>query len=125
MKLASFSFVSMLCASIVAIAGPMASAQTSLFSKEAEQKAQTLLKQMTIDEKIGQLNESSGIVMPGIATEKPWVVIYPLTRTDKAGLMGVQQQSGRYLTAVLRLSHVLHPGEGLISSTRPAEFHYR
>ena len=26
---------------------------------------------MTLDEKVGQLNESSGIVMPGIATEKP------------------------------------------------------
>jgi beta-glucosidase len=48
-----------------------AGAQTSPFSAEAKQKAETLLKQMTLDEKAGQLNESSGIVMPGIATEKP------------------------------------------------------
>ena len=48
-----------------------AGAQTSPFSAEAKQKAETLLKQMTLDEKIGQLNESSGLVMPGIATEKP------------------------------------------------------
>jgi hypothetical protein len=34
-------------------------------------------------------------------------------------------QSGRYLTALLRASHVFHPSEGLIPSTRPAEFHYR
>ena len=53
------------------------------------------------------------------------VVIHPLTRTDKAGLLGSQQQSGRYLTALLSVSHVFHPSEGLIPSTRPAEFHYR
>jgi len=34
-------------------------------------------------------------------------------------------QSGRYLTALLCVSHVFHPSEGLIPSTRPAEFHYR
>jgi beta-glucosidase len=71
MELTKLSIVSVLCASMVAIAGPLASAQTSLFSKEAEQKAHTLLKQMTIDEKVGQLNESSGMVIPGLATEKP------------------------------------------------------
>ena len=43
-----------------------ASAQDPLFSNEAKQKAEALLKQMTLDEKIGQLNESSGMVMPGI-----------------------------------------------------------
>jgi hypothetical protein len=32
--------------------------------------------------------------------------IHPLTRTDKAGLLGSQQQSGRYPTALLRVSHV-------------------
>ena len=48
-----------------------AGAQTSPFSAEAKQKAESLLKQMTLDEKVGQLNESSGLVMPGIAKEKP------------------------------------------------------
>jgi beta-glucosidase len=42
-------------------------AQTSPFSAKAKQKAESLLKQMTLDEKAGQLNESSGLVMPGIA----------------------------------------------------------
>jgi beta-glucosidase len=48
-----------------------ANAQPQLFSPEAKQKAQALLKKMTLEEKIGQLNESSGMVTPGIATEKP------------------------------------------------------
>jgi beta-glucosidase len=48
-----------------------ASAQAQLFSPEAKQKAETLLKEMTLDEKVGQFNESSGMVMAGIATEKP------------------------------------------------------
>jgi beta-glucosidase len=48
-----------------------ADAQSSPFSAEAKQKAEALLKQMTLDEKIGQLNQSAGIVMPGIAEKKP------------------------------------------------------
>jgi len=42
-----------------------------LLSSEAKQQAEALLKQMTVDEKVGQLNESAGLVMPGIASEKP------------------------------------------------------
>jgi beta-glucosidase len=49
----------------------VANAQTSPFSAEAKQQAEALLKQMTLDEKLGQLNESAGLVMAGIATEKP------------------------------------------------------
>ena len=61
----------LLLASIAAGIMPSASAQDRLFGNEAKQKAEALLKQMTVYEKVGQLNESSGIVMPGIATEKP------------------------------------------------------
>ena len=39
--------------------------------EEAHQKAEALLKQMTLDEKIGQMNESSGVVMPMLGNEKP------------------------------------------------------
>jgi len=42
---------------------PSVSAQDRLFSSGA--------KQVAVGEKVGQLNESSGIVMPGIAIEKP------------------------------------------------------
>ncbi len=52
-------------------AATSASAQEPLFSNEAKQKAEALLKQMTLDEKIGQLNESSGMVMAGFVDEKP------------------------------------------------------
>jgi beta-glucosidase len=48
-----------------------AEAQSSPFSAEAKQNAEALLKRMTLDEKIGQLNQSAGIVMPGIAEKKP------------------------------------------------------
>src|ERR1700724_2401384 len=64
------------CSAIIALAVAAAgwisaNAQARLFSPEAKQNAQALLKKMTLEEKIGQLNESSGMVMPGIATEKP------------------------------------------------------
>ncbi len=52
-------------------AAASASAQDPLFSNEAKQKAEALLKLMTLDEKIGQLIESSGMVLPGFVDEKP------------------------------------------------------
>ena len=41
------------------------------FSPESEQRAQALLKQLTLDEKVGQLNQSAGIVMPMLGSQKP------------------------------------------------------
>jgi beta-glucosidase len=46
-------------------------AQTPMATAEAHRRAEELLKQMTIEEKVGQMNQSSGIVMPLLATEKP------------------------------------------------------
>jgi beta-glucosidase len=46
-------------------------AQNSPISPESEQRARALLKQMTLEEKIGQLTESAGIVMPGLSSGKP------------------------------------------------------
>lgn len=71
MNLSRFSIFSLILASTAAVVIPSAGAQNRLFSNEAKQKAEVLLKQMTVDEKVGQLNESSGMVMPGIATVKP------------------------------------------------------
>jgi beta-glucosidase len=48
-----------------------ANAQTDPFSAKAKQKTEILLVQMMLDEKVGQLNESAGIVMPGISDQKP------------------------------------------------------
>jgi hypothetical protein len=38
---------------------------------DAHRRAEELLKQMTIEEKVGQMNQSSGIVMPLLADEMP------------------------------------------------------
>ena len=56
---------------LLAASGTPTRAQASLFSPAARQKAEALLKRMTLEEKIGQLNQSSGMVMPGISTAKP------------------------------------------------------
>ena len=48
------------------------SAQSGQMSAaEAHQKAQALLKQMTLEEKIGQMNQASGVVMPMLGSQKP------------------------------------------------------
>ena len=61
----SFTFlVVTLPANLVGQAAPMTQA-------EAHRRAEELLKQMTIDEKVGQMNQSSGVVMPLLASEKP------------------------------------------------------
>ena len=71
MRVTGLYVLSLLLASMLAVTIPSDGAEDRLFSNETKQKAAALLKQMTLDEKIGQLNESSGMVMPGIATEKP------------------------------------------------------
>ena len=48
------------------------SAQTApLNPQEAHLRAEALLKQMTVEEKIGQMNQVSGVQMPGLGSEKP------------------------------------------------------
>jgi len=71
MRLTKLYALSLLLASMAAVTIPSVGAQDRLFSNEAKQKAEALLKQMTLDEKVGQLNESSGIVMPGLGSGKP------------------------------------------------------
>jgi beta-glucosidase len=49
-----------------------AAAQTApLTAQEAHRRAGTLLKQMTVEEKVGQLNQAAGIELPGFSTGKP------------------------------------------------------
>ena len=71
MKFARLSAFALVCASLMTLNAASAVAQIPLFSQEARQKAEGLLQQMTVEEKVGQLNESSGIVIEGLATEKP------------------------------------------------------
>jgi beta-glucosidase len=63
MSLKKFSRFALLCAFWLAVICPSASAQSRLFSAEAKQKAEALLKQMTVDEKVGQLNQPSGLAV--------------------------------------------------------------
>jgi beta-glucosidase len=51
--------------------GVAAAQTTPLTNQEAHRRAEALLKQMTMEEKVGQLNQAAGIVIPGLATEKP------------------------------------------------------
>ena len=51
---------------LLALASTMAGAQAVPFNAEARQKAEALLRQMTIDEEIGQLDQAAGIQFPGL-----------------------------------------------------------
>ena len=55
----------------LALAASAAFAQTSPVGPDAVNRAQALLKQMTVEEKVGQLTQSAGIILPGLASEKP------------------------------------------------------
>ncbi len=46
-------------------------AQSVLFRSESQQRAEKLLQQMTVDEKVGQLNQSAGIAISGFVKDKP------------------------------------------------------
>src|ERR1700722_2820151 len=54
-----------------AMSGVVAAQTTPLTNQDAHRRAEALLKQMTMEEKVGQLNQAAGIVIPGLATEKP------------------------------------------------------
>jgi len=56
---------------LLAMAGSITAQTMPLSREEAHRRAQALLKQMTVEEKAGQMNQASGIVAPGLATEKP------------------------------------------------------
>jgi beta-glucosidase len=69
-KLISKALTASMCV-LLATAG-MAAAQTApLTSEEAHRRAEALLKQMTVEEKIGQMNQAAGIQIPGLSSEKP------------------------------------------------------
>ena len=58
------------CAFVAMLASGALSAQNAPYGAEARRRAEALLKQMTIDEKVGQMNESTGRGMPGLG-DKP------------------------------------------------------
>ena len=65
-KFASF----LTCISFVLFAVGAARGQSAApYGEEARQRAEALLKQMTVEEKAGQMNESAGREMPGLASK--------------------------------------------------------
>jgi beta-glucosidase len=63
--------VLMLCAALALGANTTAQAGAAISAEEAHKRAEALLKQMTVDEKVGQMTQSSGIEMPGLSSGKP------------------------------------------------------
>ena len=62
-------------AACVLLAVATAAQTASITRQEAHSRAEALLKQMTVEEKAGQMNQAAGIQMPGLGTEKPEVAI--------------------------------------------------
>ncbi len=67
----SFDMHQKIALALLALASVATTTAQSLTRDEAEQRAQTLLQQMNLDEKVGQLNQSAGIVMPMLGSQKP------------------------------------------------------
>jgi beta-glucosidase len=66
------SFKAVLALTLFSILIPNLLSQSAPVSaSEAHRRAEQLLKQMTVDEKIGQMNQVSGIVMPMLGSQKP------------------------------------------------------
>ena len=57
------------CGALAMTVSLAAHAATPVSAEEAHRRAAALLKQMTIDEKVGQMTQSSGIVMPGLTSQ--------------------------------------------------------
>ncbi len=66
----TFRLKALLLSCVLAMFSGSLTAQ-AISHEEAHRKAEALLKQMTLDEKIGQMSESSGVVMPMLNSEKP------------------------------------------------------
>lgn len=54
-----------------ALLAAAALAQAQMSQADAHSKAESLLRQMTLEEKVGQMTQSSGIQMPMLGSEKP------------------------------------------------------
>ena len=82
---------------LLAIAGALAAQTMPLTREEAQRRAEALLRQMTVEEKVGQLNQASGIQKAGLGSEKP----------DDAIVKG-QVGSVLWLFDVKELNHLQH-----------------
>jgi beta-glucosidase len=60
---------------LLALAGSLGAQPAPMSHQEAQRRAETLLKQMTVEEKVGQMNQSAGLVIPGLGAGKPDTLI--------------------------------------------------
>ena len=65
-----FKSILLLCF-LFALATNVRAQSAATSADEAHRRAETLLKQMTLEEKIGQMNQASGVVMPMLGSQKP------------------------------------------------------
>ena len=63
------------CCAMLALAGGVGAQAAPMTHEEAQGRAEALLKQMTVEEKVGQMNQSSGVVMPMLGGQKPDALI--------------------------------------------------
>jgi beta-glucosidase len=56
---------------LLAIAGALAAQTMPLTREDAQRRAEALLRQMTVEEKVGQLNQAAGKPIAGLESEKP------------------------------------------------------
>ena len=61
----------LLVCTLASLAGASKAQSTPMTREEAHAKSLVLLNQMTLEEKVGQTNESSGVVLPGLGSDKP------------------------------------------------------
>src|SRR5450631_2513216 len=56
---------------LLVLGGNLAAQTSTMTQAEAHRRAEALLKQMTVDEKVGQMNQSAGVVIPSLGSGKP------------------------------------------------------
>jgi beta-glucosidase len=65
-----FKSILLLCC-VSALTSNLRAQPAAISADEAHRRAETLLKQMTLEERIGQMNQASGVVMPMLGGQKP------------------------------------------------------
>ena len=61
----------LLCLFVLSVVSGLSGQSVPISSDEAHRRAEELLKQMTVDEKVGQMNQASGVVAPFLGSQKP------------------------------------------------------
>ena len=65
------STICLSCLFVVSASPRLGAQSTSMSTEEAHRRAEELLKQMTVDEKVGQMNQASGVVAPFLGSQRP------------------------------------------------------